>query len=297
MNKQPHAVVLAPSRELLEVLRTFDYRILLAENGIEGVRLIIRHQPDVVFLQVDTPHLSGFNIARLLQILAIHTPLVFLTQDAESGRRAERFPATIGWVSPQEISLKLPKLLETGIFPPDPAPDYLADFRQHEWGDLLSLSGKKKLLIVEDSTTMRKVELKALDATGEFALFSVPNGLEGIKKALLVRPDLIISDVEMPEINGLTMSQIFYILGKPFPIVFLTDRDDHHLMDKARRLPGVLGYFLKQDLRDPGELISKVKAHLGFAEMIREASARDYLGGAVETLAQTTGGQGVSGLE
>ena len=84
----------------------------------------------------------------------------------------------------------------------------------------------KKILIVDDSKTQR-INLKNILTKHNFNVFEAENGIEGVKKAFEVLPDLIISDVVMPEMNGYGLS---YLLThnnytKHIPIIILTSQD------------------------------------------------------------------------
>jgi DNA-binding response OmpR family regulator len=61
-----------------------------------------------------------------------------------------------------------------------------------------------KILIIDDSATVRMFMVRALQKTGcHISLAS--NGVEGLQKALLERPDCIILDVVLPGVNGYSL--------------------------------------------------------------------------------------------
>jgi two-component system chemotaxis response regulator CheB len=63
---------------------------------------------------------------------------------------------------------------------------------------------KIKVLIVDDSVMIRKYLSRIIDETEEFELISTaPDGKIGLQKLLLYKPDLVILDIEMPNVNGL----------------------------------------------------------------------------------------------
>ena len=66
--------------ELAFLLKDFpDFEILTtASNGLEAVALIERHEPDVVFLDVDMPGLDGLGVVRRLQQREIPLPVLVL---------------------------------------------------------------------------------------------------------------------------------------------------------------------------------------------------------------------------
>ncbi len=63
----------------------------------------------------------------------------------------------------------------------------------------------KKILITEDSPTMRAMICATLEAMGEFEIFEAPNGFEALRLLPREKIDLVITDINMPDINGLEL--------------------------------------------------------------------------------------------
>jgi DNA-binding response OmpR family regulator len=59
----------------------------------------------------------------------------------------------------------------------------------------------KKILVIDDEPMVIKMATDALVDRG-FAVVSAPNGYEGLIAAREERPDLILLDIEMPDLNG-----------------------------------------------------------------------------------------------
>jgi chemotaxis response regulator CheB len=63
---------------------------------------------------------------------------------------------------------------------------------------------QKKIMIVDDSATMRLVIYNFLNSNPDFkATAFASNGKEALEKLDTVKPDLILLDIEMPEMDGL----------------------------------------------------------------------------------------------
>ena len=84
----------------------------------------------------------------------------------------------------------------------------------------------KKILIVEDEASSRKVTYEKFTREG-FEVIMAVNGEEGLKTAYAIHPDLIIMDIIMPVMDGLTMFQKLRESdgqwGKTVPVVVLTN--------------------------------------------------------------------------
>lgn len=63
---------------------------------------------------------------------------------------------------------------------------------------------KPKILIIDDDSTFREEILEML-SDDDFVLMESPNGIEGLKLAEAEQPDIILLDIEMPDMNGHTV--------------------------------------------------------------------------------------------
>ncbi len=106
--------------------------------------------------------------------------------------------------------------------------------RIEERTPLVDGEGKLKLLIVEDSADVTAYLKSLLDS--EYSLLSASNGEEGWQLAVEEVPDLVISDVMMPRMDGFTLCRRLKddIRTSHIPIILLTARNE-----KAARMEGL----------------------------------------------------------
>ena len=84
----------------------------------------------------------------------------------------------------------------------------------------------KRILVVEDSAAIRRLLVEAL-AT-DYEVLQAADGLTGWLLATAdPRPDLIITDIELPKLNGISMVRRLGALqaSGAVPVIFLTSRD------------------------------------------------------------------------
>ena len=84
---------------------------------------------------------------------------------------------------------------------------------------------KQTILIVEDELPLLKVYADRFSEEG-FLVLKASNGQEGLDIAMKEKPDLILLDILMPIMDGLTMMQKLRenkIWGKTVPIILLTN--------------------------------------------------------------------------
>jgi DNA-binding response OmpR family regulator len=84
---------------------------------------------------------------------------------------------------------------------------------------------KKRILIVEDDASLLHGLVDKFTHE-KFQVFSATNGVEGLASALTNHPEVILLDIIMPQIDGLTMLQKLRKTGewgKSVPVIFLTN--------------------------------------------------------------------------
>ncbi|HET9440301.1 MAG TPA: response regulator, partial [Longimicrobiales bacterium] len=86
----------------------------------------------------------------------------------------------------------------------------------------------KTVLIVDDSATMRRMIIAALRGVEQIAFKEAASGLEAIERLAVVPADLVVLDLNMPDIHGLEVLRFMrsHANFQSTPVVILTTRDD-----------------------------------------------------------------------
>lgn len=113
-------------------------------------------------------------------------------------------------------------------------------------------SPQKRVLVVDDSLTVREVERRLLENSGYDVTVAV-DGMDGWNTLQLERFDLIISDIDMPRMNGIEF--IRKIKGDPAlkdtPVIIVSYKDREE--DRLRGLEAGANYYLtKSSFHDEG---------------------------------------------
>lgn len=89
------------------------------------------------------------------------------------------------------------------------------------------MSDAKRILLIEDDASVRDLVGTLLRKNG-YELQEAENGLEGLRALETFQPQLIIADVLMPELDGLTFVKALKNRRetKAIPIIFLTAKSD-----------------------------------------------------------------------
>ncbi|RMF82705.1 MAG: DNA-binding response regulator [Chloroflexi bacterium] len=115
---------------------------------------------------------------------------------------------------------------------------------------------KLRVLLADDHALFRDGIASLLTAWDIEVVAQVANGAEAIKKAGELRPDLILMDINMPEVDGLEATCRIKAQWPEIQIAILTASDDDENLFEAIKC-GAQGYLLKNlDAKEFGELLS-----------------------------------------
>ena len=119
----------------------------------------------------------------------------------------------------------------------------------------------KKILAVDDSATIRQMVSFTLRAAG-FDVVLAEDGEDGLNKARGAQMDLVLTDQNMPKMDGLTLVKSLRALPayRNAPILMLTTESSDEMKVKGREA-GATGWMVKPF--DPQRLIKIVEKVLG----------------------------------
>jgi len=122
---------------------------------------------------------EGVGTTFKIKIPAIEEDSAFVKQRTDEAKK------------PEHVKMKFPEVEEN---------DSVFENKEH------AESGKPKILVVEDDSDMRKYIQEELEE--EYDIITAVNGEEGFKASITTGPDLIISDIMMPQMDGLEFCKL-----------------------------------------------------------------------------------------
>jgi len=125
------------------------------------------------------------------------------------------------------------------------------------------------ILIIEDSSLLRAVARDAMEAAG-YRVIEAENGKIGLETALKDHPDLIMLDLMMPVMDGVTMYGLLRQdpWGKNVYIVILTGIKDDQISDAMKKDKN-LSYLSKEHwMMD--DVVEKIKTELGVKDVVSQ---------------------------
>ena len=120
---------------------------------------------------------------------------------------------------------------------------------------------KKKILTIDDSQSIRQMISMTLSSSG-FVVDEACDGLEGYEKSTACAYDAILTDLNMPNMNGLDFIKKFrsHPSSQGVPIIFLTTESDETSKREAKS-SGAIGWIVKPF--EQSQLLAVVKKVAG----------------------------------
>jgi DNA-binding NarL/FixJ family response regulator len=140
-----------------------------------------------------------------------------------------------------------------------------------------------RVLVVEDFEPFRRFTCNLLGKMPALQIIAeASDGLEAVREAEELQPDLILLDIGLPTLNGMEAARRIRTLSPKSKIIFVTQESDPDMMQEALNL-GAAGYVVKTRMRS--DLLTAVDAVL---------DGRQFVSGGLTAQEFTTQGQTAS---
>jgi CheY-like chemotaxis protein len=175
---------------LVHKLVSEGYQVHEAADGEEGLRKAKEVSPDLIVSDVLMPKMDGHQFLKRLRESEFGRDIPFIILTAR--RKMQDFFETMEIddflakpFESRELLIRIRRVLTKGRLPYPPPPPADPD------GEDPSTSHRKKVLIIDDDT-IAGAQLRVLLIREDYAAINVKNVSQGLEKALLTKPDLII---------------------------------------------------------------------------------------------------------
>jgi len=241
--RRPHADCVlvidddATARELLtDRLKAEGFSVVSASGGLEGLKLAKELRPSVITLDVLMPDLDGWSVlAALRQDSELAEIPVIMVTILDQQRRAVALGAA-GYLTKPIDRERLHSLVGRFRAPKQPT----------------------RVLLVEDDSFQRE-RMRAWLESEQWTVQEAANGREALGRLQEGKPELILLDLMMPEMDGF---QVVAALQKEpswrdIPVIVITalDLDDK---DRERLNSGVQSVLVKETFR-PADLVERIR--------------------------------------
>lgn len=133
--------------------------------------------------------------------------------------------------------------------------------------------GKLRILVIEDSPDIRDFLIEGILKPHEFEVETAADGIEGLHKAVLTQPDLILMDYELPRLTGLQVLRKLRHDNHRVPVILMTSHGSEQIAVEFFRL-GIHDYLIKPF--KPSEMLDAIENALSVHHLEREKEALTY---------------------
>ena len=173
------------------LLRELGLEAQSTGNGAEAIAAVQRVRPDLLICDLFMPEKDGLDVLRELPRLP-HCPKVVSMSGCVLGNRS--------WVEGAALKLGAASFLKK--------PFGLGELRKliTELFPDVSIKPQHTVLIVEDDEGLRALLRGILEEAG-YHVLEAQDGLDGMVTSRMISPDVIVTDLMMPELNGMDLLQ------------------------------------------------------------------------------------------
>lgn len=130
------------------------------------------------------------------------------------------------------------------------------------------MAAKKTILIVDDDDDLRETLGEQLDLYDEFQTILCANATDGLKTAKSVRADLLLLDVDMPDMDGRELCRMVRKAGITVPVIMLTGATTD--ADQILGLESGANDYISKPFKF-AVLLARLRAHLRLHEQSEDA--------------------------
>lgn len=186
--------------QLSDILSESGYEVRIARSGMEAIESIERGLPDAVILDLMMPEVDGFEVLKTIrgteqsaQLPVIILTAKHVTREELSFLKGNNIHQLIqkGDVNRSALLTAVGKMV---------APKQKKAVKSLESGPPTFRSGKLTILVVEDNPDNMKT-MRAL-LKNDYNLIEAIDGKDGVEKADMYHPDLILMDLALPLLDG-----------------------------------------------------------------------------------------------
>ncbi|MDY6853827.1 MAG: response regulator [Thermodesulfobacteriota bacterium] len=214
---------------LAKKLKDYGAEVTLALDGKEALKIALKNEFDLIITDVDMPRLNGINLCQQLKRNPITRgiPIIIISSHEGDMDIGLGFQAgAIAYIPKSNVEKELYKTLD----------DVLGKAR---------FQRSRLILIVDDSKTTLKVVGDGLAQAG-FKVITAQNGKEALDFMQYQYPDLILSDIGMPVMDGMTLYE--KVQTDPdtasIPFVIMSSNNERAIMRRMLQR-GVSSYLVK----------------------------------------------------
>lgn len=105
----------------------------------------------------------------------------------------------------------------------------------------------ERVLVVDDHTPFRRLASRLLEEIGRVVVGEAGTGREALSESRRLKPDLVLLDIQLPDLDGLAVAASLSMEPEPPAVVLVSSRDAADYGPRLDRC-GAIGFIAKADL-------------------------------------------------
>ncbi|MDY6854509.1 MAG: response regulator [Thermodesulfobacteriota bacterium] len=269
--------------EMARIIEAEGMNVILAENGARCVELLQDSVPNIVVLDLIMPEMDGFCALEKIRSnpATSSVPVIVVTAKDLTDEDIGRLCGNVSSVLTKGSNMTLESLIDLiidiladieGAKGPVESPHEIFDIKKEKEPSVIKqepeqtsmAKGQKRkpsILVVEDNTD-NMAAIKAV-LHDRYDLVEARDGEQALKAAFGDLPDLVLLDISLPKIDGMTVVRKMRKNRKisSIPVIAMTARAMKG--DMERILEGGCDDYISKPF-DPEEVLSKVEKYLSY---------------------------------
>jgi DNA-binding NtrC family response regulator len=235
MHEKVHVLVVDDDERirqlLMDTLSALGYNTIGAPDGNEALSILKKRNIDLVIADIRMPQMNGIDLLKAIKNSQPALPVLIITgydynyamdQAMEAG--ADGFLA-----KPFRIG-KIEELMRNVL-------------GKRSEDDEKKMEIPRRILVAEDNEKLRNILVETLISL-DYLAQGVESGEQALEKLKTDKFDLLITDVKMPRMDGITLLKELKKIGKKIPVVMITAYPQVYPAQKALK-EGADGYLSK----------------------------------------------------
>jgi threonine synthase len=192
-----------------------NYRILEAGNGVEALKIVQDRKPDLIIADLTMPEMDGFALLEKLKADAKSADIPIVVVSAKNlsideSKTLKEYTDTV-WTKGgfdtrqlvEHVASALGHTLTNVLEPREPqAVKSAAPLRETKVNNHIS---SPLVVIIEDNPQDMRLARRLLESDGDFRIIEATTGREGLKAIYEHHPELVILDLMLPEMDGMSV--------------------------------------------------------------------------------------------
>ncbi len=264
---------IAMRKGLRTLLSPLEADFFEASNGQAGLQLLTKHPIDIIITSVDMPQMDGLELCRRVK----------------ASENTREIPVII--LSSFDTDIDIDNAIQAGAaayIEKREARSRLHDTVQKVLSIATAEQPERTIMVVDDSRPIRTLVQKGLMEAG-FRVVTAKNGREALDLIRQQRPDLILSDINMPEMDGFELCEALHVEPalSTIPFVVMSSMSDRDQMQRIIKY-GATDYMIKPFSVD--EMVIHIERflhdhfHLLLKEKERLDTQRNMILGSIHSL-------------